>query len=124
MSYELDVRRRRLVLGGIAAGLGLFVAPAQAQSRQGMGLPDRYADPSTAAAFWAHPRVINVVRKATGEHRRVCFWRDGALDAVGYKEACYALRDVRAGEVFAMDLSLLNLLCGMQGWLYSAYGIT
>lgn len=123
MSYELDARRRRLLLGGISAGLGLFVGGLSARTRE-MALPTQYADAQASAAFWAQPRVINVVRKATGEHRRVCFWRDGALVEQGYQEACHVLRDVRAGKTYPMSLNLLNLLCGMQGWLYSAYGIT
>lgn len=124
MSYELNRQRRRLLLAGISAGVGVFaggLVPARASALQ---LPRHYADPGTAAAFWAQPRVINVVRKATGEHRRVCFWRDGALVGAGYQEACFVLRDVRAGITCPMNLNLLNLLCGLQGWLYSAYGIT
>ena len=124
MSYELDHRRRRLLLGGICAGVGLFAGGAVAGTRRDLQMPSHYADAQDTARFWAQPRVINVVRKATGEQRRVCFWRDGAVDAAGYKEACYVLRDVRAGKTYPMDLNLLNLLCGLQGWLYSAYGLT
>lgn len=124
MSHALDRRRRRLLLGGISAGLSLFAGGVAAAPRRDMQLPSRYADPQSAAAFWAQPRVINVVRKATGEHRRVCYWRDGAVVASGYREACHVLRDVRAEQACAMHINLLNLLCGLQGWLYSAYGVT
>ena len=34
------------------------------------------------------------------------------------------LRDVRADVAVQMDLRLLNLLRGIQGWLQAAYGIT
>lgn len=123
MSIELDRKRRQLLLGGISAGLGLFAGGLAARTGN-LSLPQRYADPQAAAAFWAQPRVVNIVRQTTGDHRRVCFWRDGALVESGYKEVCHVLRDVRGGSAFRMDINLLNLLCGMQGWLYSAYGIT
>lgn len=124
MSYEHDRCRRRLLLGGISAGITLFAGSVAAAPKRNMRLPTHYADAQAAATFWAQPRVINVVRKATGEHRRVCYWRDGAVVEAGYKEACYVLRDVRAGKTYPMSLHMLNLLCGLQGWLYSAYGVT
>jgi uncharacterized protein YcbK (DUF882 family) len=124
MSIELDMRRRRLLLAGVSAGLGLFAGGAAAGTRKQLQLPAGYADPQTAATFWAQPRVVNIVRKVTGEHRRVCYWRDGSIVESGYKEVCFVLRDVRAGKTYPMNLTLLNLLCGLQGWLYSAYGIT
>ena len=126
MSAELLQRRRRLLLGAIGAALGgLAVGGTAAQPltrRSGLALPAHFADAGDAAQFWAQPRVVNLVRTSTGEHRRVCYWRDGHLDRAGYREVCHVLRDVRAGQTVAMDLQLLNTLCGMQGWLYSAYG--
>lgn len=123
MSVELDMRRRRLLLGGICAGISAFAGGVTGAPRS-LSLPSRYASASEAEAFWSQPRVVNLLREKTGEHSRVCFWRDGALDANGYRDVCTILRDVRAGKIFAMDLRLLNLICGMQAWLYSAYGIT
>ena len=126
MTYELNRRRRQLLLGAVGAALGgLSIGGTRASPlsrRSGMALPSQYADAETAAAFWAQPRVVSILRTKTGEHRQVCFWRDGALDAKGYREVCHVLRDVRAGQATTMDLRLLNVLCGMQAWLYSAHG--
>ena len=126
MSYELLRQRRRFLLGAIGAAMGgLAIGGTRAQpfiGDTGMALPKQYADADTAAAFWAQPRKVNILRVKTGEHAQVCFWRDGQLELDGYKKACHLLRDVRADETIAMDLRLLNLLCGMQAWLYSAYG--
>ncbi|KAG0166431.1 hypothetical protein DFQ28_007586 [Apophysomyces sp. BC1034] len=89
----------------------------------GLLLPQNYANDQEAAAFWSKPRLLNLYRQATGEHRVVCYWRDGAIDMQGYREACHMLRDVRAGMTVAMDMRLLNLLRGQRGWLEEAYGL-
>lgn len=126
MSYELLRSRRRFMLGAVGAAMGgLAIGGTQANpfyGDSGMALPKQFADSATASAFWALPRVVNILRVKTGEHAQVCYWRDNALQADGYRQVCHLLRDVRAGEVTAMDLRLLNLLCAMQAWLYSAYG--
>lgn len=127
MTIELSMARRqflvRSVVTGIAA-MGATCASNPLRAATGLVLPEYYADGASAEAFWSRPRVLNLYRPATGEHRQLCFWRDGAVDRDGYAEACHMLRDVRAGVTGAMDLRLLNLLRGLQGWLEVAYGIT
>lgn len=126
MSHELLRKRRRFLLASIGAAIGgMGIGGTRANplmGNSGLALPKHYADAGTAAAFWAQPRVVNILRVKTGEHAQVCYWRDGSLQADGYRKVCHLLRDVRAGETIAMDLRLLNLMCGMQAWLYSAYG--
>lgn len=119
-------RARRNCLKSILAGIvgmGLSSYHNPLLAKTGLLLPEYYSDDHTAAEFWAKPRVLNLYRPATGEHRVVCYWRDGALEPKGYAEACHMLRDVRAGVTLTIDLRLLNILRGTTGWLESAYGI-
>jgi len=118
-------RRREFLKRSIMLGMSAMSASTAANPlRRGTGLllPQYYASEQEAAAFWALPRTLNLYRKETGEHRVVCYWRDGQLDVRGYREACQLLRDVRANQTVAMDIRLLNLLRGQQGWLEAAYG--
>ncbi|KAF1702927.1 YcbK family protein [Pseudoxanthomonas kaohsiungensis] len=124
--HALLLKRRQFLVAGIGAGLtALAAGGTQANplsKRTGLALPTHYADAAQAEAFWAQPRVVNLTRAATGEHRRVCFWRDGAVVPGGYREVCHVLRDVRGQQATAMDLRLLNMLFGMQSWLYAVHG--
>ncbi|MDH0342141.1 YcbK family protein [Chromobacterium haemolyticum] len=125
MSLELLMSRRaflqRSILGGIAAMSAASMSnPLLAKT--GLLLPQTAASEQEAAVFWARPRTLNLYRPATGEHRIVCYWRDGAVDMQGFREACHLLRDVRAGQTVVMDMRLLNLIRGQQGWLEMAYG--
>lgn len=110
------------ILAGIV-GMGLSSHTNPLLANTGLLLPQYYADDNTSAEFWARPRVLNLHRPATGEHREVCYWKDGAIDQRGYAEACHMLRDVRAGVTLAIDVRLLNILRGTTGWLETAYGI-
>jgi len=125
VSLELAMRRRDFLkrsirLGVLAMGASSFANPLRAST--GLLLPAYYASDAEAAAFWAKPRTLNLVRQETGEHREVCYWRDGQIDQRGFYDACHMLRDVRANQTVSMDLRLLNLLRGQQGWLEEAYG--
>lgn len=52
-----------------------------------------------------------------GLARRVRYaYADGTMDRDGYAQACFLLRDVRAGKLYPMDPRLLDLLCGLQRW--------
>ncbi|OWQ61290.1 YcbK family protein [Stenotrophomonas maltophilia] len=125
-SYELLNARRRRFLAGVAAGVAALAAggtranPLVAGS--GLALPTHYADSASAEAFWAQPRVVHLLRAQTGEHCRVCYWKDGRLVPDGYRQICNVLRDVRGGVSTQMDLTLLNMMFGMQSWLYASQG--
>lgn len=96
---EFDPTRRRL-MAGLAAGMATLWAP-----------------PGLAANFWDMPRTLSLHRDSTGERASFVYWRNGALDAQGYQQACWLLRDVRAGETTQMHPRLLDLLCAMQAWV-------
>lgn len=112
---------KAILAGIVGMGMSSYTNPLLAKT--GLLLPQYYADDNTSAEFWAKPRVLNLYRPVTGEHRQVCYWRDGAVDYKGYAEACHMLRDVRAGVTMAIDLRLLNILRGTAGWLEASYGI-
>lgn len=112
---------RSILAGVVGMGLSSYQNPLLAKT--GLLLPQHYADDAIAAEFWAQPRMLNLYRPATGEHRVVCYWKDGALDSRGYAEACHMLRDVRADVTLTIDVRLLNILRGTTGWLEAAYGI-
>ena len=112
---------RSILAGVVGMGLSSYQNPLLAKT--GLLLPQYYADDAIAAEFWAKPRVLNLYRPATGEHRVVCYWKDGALDSRGYAEACHMLRDVRADVTLTIDVRLLNLMRGTPGGREAAYGI-
>jgi len=68
------------------------------------------------------PRTLNLYRPSTGEHINVCYWRDGQRVQSGYAEVCKILRDTHENKTVAMDIRLLDLLRGQQGWLFYEYG--
>lgn len=121
----IDRQRRRLlssVLYGVAS-IGLAGISKPVLANTGLLYPETYASDQDTAAFWAQPRTLNLYRPSTGEHCDCCYWRDGHIERAGYLEICRILRDARAGQSVAMDLQLLNLLRGQQGWLELAYGM-
>lgn len=121
------LRSRRAFLGrAIVAGasaLALCSASNPLRAATGFLLPSYYADTSTAASFWARPRTLNLFRPSTGEHRELCYWRDGRMDMAGYYAICRLMRDTKAEQAATIDVRLLNLLRGMTGWLENAYGV-
>ncbi|TAL63607.1 MAG: DUF882 domain-containing protein [Burkholderiaceae bacterium] len=113
---------RSIVLGATAMAFATRSNPILAAT--GFLLPQSYADASTAAAFWAQPRTLNLYRPATGEHRQLCYWRDGRIEMDGYLAICRMLRDTHEDRAATIDVRLLNLLRGMTAWLAAAYGIS
>nr|WP_304945205.1 DUF882 domain-containing protein [Xanthomonas euvesicatoria] len=103
--------------------MGASAALSPAFARSGFVIPDGHADAYASATFWAQPRVLRLYRPSSGEAVEACYWRDGRLDTAGYLQICRLLRDVRAGKAATIDIRLLNLLRGMQGWVEMTYGI-
>lgn len=85
-------------------------------------MPAVFAGASSAWAqgdFWSMPRAVWLQRKTqrgTEEVREVYF-ADGRIIAPGYLNACRILRDVRAEQAVQMSPVLLDVLCGIQGFL-------
>lgn len=126
MTDMLLLKRRRefltksVVMG--MAGLGAASWSNPLLAKTGLLLPQYYANAQEAQDFWARPRTLNLFRPATGEHYKLCYWRDGQLDVQGYRQACHLLRDVSTNKTVSIDLRLLNLLRAQKGWLESALG--
>ena len=99
-------RTRRRLLGAAIASGSTFAVNGWAQ---------------TSENYWAMPRALWLQRPETGEEARVVYWQDGRLLSDGYSRACTLLRDVRANQAVQMDLTLLDVICGAQGW-FRAYG--
>lgn len=113
--------KRRMFIQSVLAGVGCLGFSPMARSA-GLFFPQHYASAQDTAAFWAQPRTLNLYRPERGEHIHVCYWRDGQLVRAGYLEICRILRDTHENKAVAMDVRLLDLLRGQQGWLELAYG--
>jgi uncharacterized protein YcbK (DUF882 family) len=72
---------------------------------------------SGARDFWTRPRELWIRHQHTGEGARVLYWERGALIPDGYRELCGILRDHHTGATVQMDVGVLNLAYGIQGWL-------
>lgn len=70
--------------------------------------------------FWERPRELWLRRHGTKEEVRLTYWRDGALVADGYWQACAVLRDRKANRMTAIDPAVLDVLRGIHGY-YEAW---
>lgn len=71
-------------------------------------------------SFWSKPRSLHLTRPESGEYGVFHYW-DNGLITDEYEKLCWLLRDIRAEVSKPIDLELLNLICGVTGWL-SLYG--
>ena len=84
--------------------------------------PAFFAGASSAWAqsdYWSQPRGIWLQRKTGNgtEEVKSIYFADGQIIPDGYVQACRLLRDVRAGQAVQMSPVLLDILCGIQGFL-------
>ena len=97
--------RRRLLIGSGCAALaplGAFGASAGGNDR--------------LTGLLAERRTVWLVRG--GEETRATYWSaERGYDRDQYLQLCWALRDIQADRVFAMDHGLLDVLAGLQVWL-------
>ena len=70
-----------------------------------------------SADFWNLPREITLVRNHTGESIREVYWFDGHLNPEAYYRLCQFFCDPPATSAVQIDLVLLDILRGTQGWL-------
>jgi uncharacterized protein YcbK (DUF882 family) len=97
-------RRRLLIAGGCLAA-----APIGALATS-PGRNDRLV------ALLAKQRSIWLVRG--DEETHATYWSaEHGYDRDQYLKLCWALRDIQADRVFAMDHGLLDVLAGLQVWL-------
>lgn len=97
--------RRRLLIGSACAAVAsprVFAAAGARNDRLSGLLVER--------------RTVWLVRG--GEETRATYWSaEHGYDRDQYLQLCWALRDVQADRVFAMDHGLLDVLAGLQVWL-------
>lgn len=70
--------------------------------------------------FWERPRELWLRRDGTKEEVRLVYWKDGALVAEGYWQACNLLRDRKANRMTTIDPTVLDVLRGIHGY-YEAW---
>lgn len=85
--------RRRLLGIGVAAAAGAALAPASAW-----------------ASLQSQERSIAFYNTHTNETLKATYWRSGAADHGALTDINHILRDFRTGDVFQMDVKLLDLL--------------
>lgn len=103
MDEHANDRRRFLLAAAAMAGAAILPTTGLAQD------------------FWSAPRTLWLVRKQTGEQIRELYWHNGTVVKSGYDSICHLLRDVQANVTIPMNLVLLDVLRGIQGW-FEAYG--
>lgn len=85
--------------------------------------PDIFDAATLDIDFWVKPRIISLVRAATGEKTKLQYWKDGEIQDSAYQQLCHLLRDVQGGVTVAMDPKLLELLWATQAFV-ARYGMT
>ena len=88
----------------------------------GLGLAAMLPSTVLGNDFWSMPRELWLQRAETGESIRAQYFANGQILMPGYVATCQLLRDVKAKAAVQMSPVLLDILCGMQGWL-RAYGV-
>lgn len=109
---------RRDFLKAMLAGSALLALPNASQAFMVSNQDDLAGTESLGlGSFWDRPRTLWMQRTTTGEVIRANYWENGSMNREGYIQCCQLLRDVRASQTVQMDMQLLNLLYGIQGWL-------
>lgn len=86
-----------------------------------LGLLATGIQPSRALAstFWDRPRRLWLKREVKPGHWEEVnevFHHNGQLRWTGYAPVCRILRDIHTGNAVQMSRTLLDILCGIQGW--------
>ncbi len=84
--------------------------------------PDIFDAQALDLEFWLKPRVIDVVRPASGERAKILYWKDGEIIDAAYQDLCHLLRDVNGKETARIDPKLFETLWGTQAFV-ARYGI-
>lgn len=105
--------RRGFLMG--AAGL---LIPGQLVAGEWSGWSsDTRAPKGSAVDFWDQPRRLTVRRNQNKEALDIVYHANGRLHDDGYRQICWLMRDLRAGEAVAIDPRVLDLMCAMQAWV-------
>lgn len=65
--------------------------------------------------FWDAPRYLWLTN-VRGDSVRECYYQDGHVNVPGYIKLCQAMRDLHENKAVQMDLVLLDILKGIQGY--------
>jgi len=84
--------------------------------------PDIFDAQALDLEFWLKPRVLDVVRPASGERAKLLYWKDGEIIESAYQDLCHLLRDVSAKETMRIDPKLFETLWGTQAFV-ARYGM-
>jgi uncharacterized protein YcbK (DUF882 family) len=84
--------------------------------------PDIFDAQGLDIDFWIKPRVLNVVRPASGERAKLLYWKDGEMVESAYQQLCHLMRDVNGKQTAAIDPKLFETLWGTQAFM-ARYGI-
>ncbi len=84
--------------------------------------PDIFDAQALDLEFWLKPRVLDVIRPASGERAKILYWKDGEVIDSAYQELCHLLRDVNGKKIAPIDPKLFETLWGTQAFV-ARYGI-
>lgn len=120
----MTARRAFLKKSLFLTAAGLFADSAVLRSANALEPPPDIFDAEVLDLdFWVKPRVLEVVRPASGERAKILYWKDGEMIDSAYQELCHLLRDVNGGnKVIDIDPKLLETLWGTQAFV-ARYGI-
>ncbi|MBC8737289.1 YcbK family protein [Paraburkholderia sp. UCT31] len=105
LETETDLKRRAFMKAGVALAL-MAGTPLSAVADEN---------------FWSRPRELKLYCANTREALQVVYWSDNQLNYPGYYQICQLLRDTHENKAVQMDVVLLDILRGVQGY-YEAYG--
>lgn len=74
---------------------------------------------ASTSTFWDQPRRLwlkREVRKGVWEEVNEIYHQSGHLQWSGYERICRILRDIHTDTAVQMSHTLLDILCGIQGW--------
>src|SRR5471032_2620215 len=78
--------------------------------------PDIFDAQALDLEFWLKPRVIDVIRPASGERAKILYWKDGEVIDSAYQELCHIMRDVNGKAAMPIDPKLFETLWGTQAF--------
>ena len=85
--------------------------------------PDIFDAQALDVDFWLKPRVLNVVRSASGERAKLLYWKDGHIINSAYEQLCHLMRDVHGKQSAPIDPKLFETLWGTQAFV-ARFGMT
>src|SRR5471032_1525292 len=113
---------RALAASGDAAASSATAAARSAPATELEPPPDIFDAQALDLEFWLKPRVIDVIRPASGERAKILYWKDGDIIDSAYQDLCHLLRDVNGKETMKIDPKLFETLWGTQAFV-ARYGI-